>query len=568
MDDEAGDAAAFSSLPTAVEHTSPPYYRDPSMSSSEPSNADLLTRARGIARLLATLGDPATVEQLAGRVCESARRQLGVDAAALFICGDDGGPIECVAADGLAVEPPADLPGSLAAAALARLRGWAADAGFGLVELAPLVLDGVTAGVLALFLIDGAPFDADDLQSLGTGVAQALDHLRGVHELSRVVERQDREHDQLLRAERMRALGDMALGIAHDFNNVLNAILAQVGALAALHGPDAPPAATEALERLRKVALDGAATVGRVQEFSGQRRDREFEPVDVATLVGAVGDELRLRAPAGVRVEVQVAGARHPVLGSVGELRELLHALVENALEAVGEAGTVALELALAGEQLTLVVSDSGAGMSPAVRRRALDPFFTTKPRKKGLGLSVAWSIVRRHGGLLELDSHPGGGTRVRVRLPLVDGAAPGQPADAADAVSAEAGAVGRRVLLVEDDADNREAMSSLLSLGGFEVVAADCGAAGVRAFAPDRFDVVLTDLGLPDMDGWQVAGEIKRAAPATPIALITGWGLNLDRDEIRRRGVDLLVKKPIDPRVFLKQIENLVQLGGRKPSA
>jgi DNA-binding response OmpR family regulator len=123
-------------------------------------------------------------------------------------------------------------------------------------------------------------------------------------------------------------------------------------------------------------------------------------------------------------------------------------------------------------------------------------------------------------------------------------------------------------VLLVEDDPDNREAMASLLSLGGFEVITADSGANGVRTFSPDRFDVVLTDLGLPDMDGWRVAGEIKQVAPATPIALITGWGLNLDRDEIRRRGVDLLVKKPLDPRAFLDQIANLVQVGGRKPSA
>ncbi|HEX8951413.1 MAG TPA: response regulator, partial [Polyangia bacterium] len=133
---------------------------------------------------------------------------------------------------------------------------------------------------------------------------------------------------------------------------------------------------------------------------------------------------------------------------------------------------------------------------------------------------------------------------------------------------AATAAAGSRRVLLVEDDPDNREAMASLLALGGFEVIAADCGAAGVRAFADGAFDVVLTDLGLPDMDGWQVAGEIKQAAPAMPIALITGWGLNLDRDEIRRRGVDLLVKKPLDPRAFLGQIENLLQAGARKPSA
>jgi CheY-like chemotaxis protein len=155
----------------------------------------------------------------------------------------------------------------------------------------------------------------------------------------------------------------------------------------------------------------------------------------------------------------------------------------------------------------------------------------------------------------------------VRVILPAV------VPAHAAERTGGPAHASAnasntRRVLLVEDDPDNREAMESLLELSGFEVIAADSGAAGVQAFAPDRFDVVVTDLGLPDMDGWQVAAEIKQRSPAVPVALITGWGLNLDGAEIRRRGVDLLVKKPLDPSGFLDQIENLLQAGGRTPSA
>ena len=139
--------------------------------------------------------------------------------------------------------------------------------------------------------------------------------------------------------------------------------------------------------------------------------------------------------------------------------------------------------------------------------------------------------------------------------------------APAPDDAALPAGATVR-VLLVEDDPDNRDAMAALLALSGFTVTQADCGAAGVRAFSPERFDVVLTDLGLPDMDGWQVAGEIKQLAPLTPVALITGWGLNLDEDEIRRRGVDLLIKKPLDPRGFLRQLENLAHAGARKPSA
>jgi signal transduction histidine kinase len=540
------------------------------MSTSAPSPA--LAHARGVARILGALGDATSPEQLALRACKAARAELGVAAAALFVGRGDDGPdraaAERLADDGLDVELPDELPGTLEAAGIDRLRAWAHGAGYRRVELAPLDVADPVAGLLALFgADDAAPIDPVDLALLGSGIGHALHRLRAPREPPGGPAPAEREHDQLVRSERMRALGDMALGIAHDFNNVLNAILAQTGALMALVG-DSRPAAT-ALDRLRAVALDGAATTRRVQEFSGQRRDRDFEPVALPALVAEAAAELRARVPAGVRVDLALGPGDAAVLGTAGELGELLRELIDNALQASGPSagGAIALELGVEGDHAILVVRDSGSGMSPIVRRRAFDPFFTTRPRAQGLGLSVAWGIVRRHGGVIDLDSRIGHGTTVRVRLPVAVAppavAVPGPPA-----VAAPASGSGRRVLLVEDDADNREAMSTLLSLYGFEVTVADCAVAGINAFVPGRFDLVLTDLGLPDLDGWEVAGAIKRAAPATPIALVTGWGLNLDSDEIRRRGVDLLVKKPLDPRGFIQQIESLTQPGGRKPSA
>jgi signal transduction histidine kinase len=523
-----------------------------------------LDRARGVARLLAALAEPPLPESFGATVCQLACRHLGVEAAALFV--GDIQP-ERFGAAGFALDPPPGVPGSLAAADIARLHDWAITAGYRQLDLAILSHDARPAGLLALFSTAAAPLDAADLDILGGGVARALVHALAA--ASRASVDQDRAQDQLVRAERMRALGEMARGIAHDFNNALNAILGQTGVLGALVGDR--PAAAHALDRLRKVALDGAATIRRVQEFSGQRRDRDFDRVDLARIVTDAADEVRARAPSSVHVDLLVA-ARGVVEGNAEELDELVRVLVDNALEAMPEGGTLTLELAPVANDVQLTVADTGIGMSASVRRRALDPFFTTKgSRKKGLGLALAYGVVKRHGGRLELDSQlgVGEGSCVRVRLPV----APASDADAQrPSESRRAAAVeghgARRVLLVEDDPDNREAMASLLALGGFDVTAADCGAAGVRAFAGGRFDVVLTDLGLPDMDGWQVAGEIKQASPAMPIALITGWGLNLDREEIRRRGVDLLVKKPLDPRAFLGQIESLLQVGARKPSA
>jgi signal transduction histidine kinase len=534
------------------------------MAADDPSQARPIERVRSLARLLATLADPPSPEHFGTGVCQLVCRHLGVDAVALF-AGDD--PPARLGVAGFAVDPPANVPASLSASEIARLKDWAAGAGYRRIELAPLTLDARPTGLVALFSAAGTPLDAADLEILGLGVARALVHTRAAHELSRAFAEQDREQDQLVRAERMRALGEMARGIAHDFNNALNAILGQTGVLTSLVG--AEPAAADALERLRKVALDGAATIRRVQEFSGQRRDRDFARVDLARLVGIAADELRARARTDLQIDVTANGSC-AVNGNAEELVELVRVLLDNSVEAMPDGGTLSLALDGASGEVVLVVADSGIGMSASVKRRALDPFFTTKgSRAKGLGLALAWGVVRRHGGMLEIESQLGRGSRVRIRLPAaaaVDSAESPRPSDAAPAPAAVE--ASRRVLLVEDDPDNREAMASLLSLGGFDVTSADCGAAGVRAFSDGRFDVVLTDLGLPDMDGWQVAGEIKQAAPAMPIALITGWGLNLDGDEIRRRGVDLLVKKPLDPRQFIGQIENLLQAGARKPSA
>ena len=124
------------------------------------------------------------------------------------------------------------------------------------------------------------------------------------------------------------------------------------------------------------------------------------------------------------------------------------------------------------------------------------------------------------------------------------------------------------RVLLVEDDPDNREAMTSLLGLSGFAVTCADCGEAALSAFGAGLFDVVLTDLDLPDINGWEVARRIKHLAPALPVALITGWSLTLEDAEIRRRGIDLILKKPLDPRDLVSRLAALVQDAGRRPSA
>jgi signal transduction histidine kinase/CheY-like chemotaxis protein len=514
-------------------------------------------RLEGIARIVPHIGQrrPNNRAEAAARLCEAVRELTGAAAAALFL---DDGVLARAAACGFTLLPPDGLPNSLDGAELDKLIAWGSRRGLAPVELAPLRFEEQVLGVLALFGGPVEPLTGDDLAVLGGSAAYVLEQARTLDEQRRALETQERIQDQVVRTERLRVLGEVALGIAHDFNNVLNAMLVQVGVLELLAKEQ--PSLAAPIEHLKHVALDGASTVSRLQDFSRQRRDQEFAELDLTDLCRSASVMVRERVCAPLQVEERLEAAVL-VAGNARELREAIDAVLENAVDAQGERIRISLERN--GEEARLVIADDGAGMSKEVRKRAFDPFFTTKGSlASGLGLSVAYGIVRRHGGRIDLDSAPGQGTRVKIRLPAIGRTGASEAAARCD--SARPGGV--RILLVEDDDDNREAMATLLCLGGHSVIAAASGGDGVRHFAASSFDLVLTDLGLPDMTGWEVARQVKDVSSSTPVALITGWGLNLEKEEIHRRGVDLLIKKPIEPRTFLQQLAGLGRRSEGRP--
>ena len=530
------------------------------MMPERPESLDPIERMRAAAKLVARIGNVSGLEEVLSSVCDLACSTLALDAALLYL----GDRPECVALSGSIDPPPLAAYDPAAVVELHQL----VSTRFGRVEIAPIPLDASSPKIGGLLLLvsqsTGVSLSATDLEILGCGVGRELRHFRSSGELVLAFERHDRNQDQVVRVERMRALGEMALGIAHDFNNVLNAILTEVGILQKML-PDRIEA-QPVLERLQRIALGGATTIGKVQEFSGKRRDHDFTDLTLANVAARELDKVR-RFAAQIDFEDSLDPSIR-VHGNAPELGEVVNALLQNAIEALREragGGTVKVELKQ-GDDVELIVSDTGAGMSREVRRRAFDPFFTTKGgRSKGLGLSLAFGVITRHGGRIEIDSAPRQGTRVSIHLPIRAAQIasettprPGiEDANSANKIGRPQ-VTPRRILLVEDDPDNREAMMSLLELSGYVVTTAESGGAGIQAFGRGTFDLVLTDLGLPDMNGWQVAGWVKATSPAIPVALITGWGFNLDEDEIRRRGVDLLVKKPIDPRKFIASLEKL----------
>jgi signal transduction histidine kinase len=380
-------------------------------------------------------------------------------------------------------------------------------------------------------------------------LAQAIGEQVGVFiQNAQLYEQLDESRLRSVQAERLRAVGEMAAGVAHDFNNVLAIIL---GRAELLIRKTSAPEVRRPLEVIVKAAQDGARTVRRIKEFTRQSPGRR-EPVDLRALVRDVVDMTRARwhdqaQARGVRYDVAVEdGAAPPVLGDAADLREALTNLVFNALDAMPQGGRLTLRTVVDGDRVRCDIVDTGAGMSPELRVRIFEPFFSTKTEKgSGLGLSIVYGIVSRLGGEITVESTPGVGSVFRMWLPIADELT----MDAAEKPTAPRTSRGVRVLVVDDETEVRRALAEMLHLEGHVPVECPDGTAALQALDTESFELVLTDLGMPGLGGWEVVRAVKQRHPGMPVGLITGWGDSIDTADAMRRGVDFLLAKPFQMR-------------------
>jgi PAS domain S-box-containing protein len=355
---------------------------------------------------------------------------------------------------------------------------------------------------------------------------------------------------QVLQQERLRALGQMASGIAHDFNNALSPVLGFTEILLDHPGHlDDRPKVLHYLHMIHTAAKDAASIVRRLREFYRPREGNEvFLPVSLNHLAEQV---IMLTQPrwkdqaqaTGATIRIATAFEMVPlVAGNEAELREVLTNLILNSVDALPEGGTITLRTRADGTSVLLEVRDTGIGMSDEVRAQCLEPFFSTKgERGTGLGLAMVYGIIQRHRGSLHIDSAAGQGTSVTVRL----------PAQAAPEVQkADRGAPPslRRlhVLVVDDDPPIREMLTAILAGDGHTVETACNGREGLAKFHAGWFDVVVTDRGMPEMSGDQLATAIKRLTPLKPVILLTGFGDLLIASGEKPVDVDIILSKPV----------------------
>ncbi|MDW7994566.1 MAG: ATP-binding protein [Gemmatales bacterium] len=442
------------------------------------------------------------------------------------------------------------------------LRQWAA-LGFHAAAAIPLFVGQEKVGVLLLLSKRSVGFTRDELHLAAT-IAELLGPIIACHrltgQLSQAYEQLQKAQQQLVNAEKMRALGELASGMAHDFNNALCGTLGFIEL--ALREPQLPAAVEELLRMARTCALDAAATVRRVQDFARWERGlQNAEIVLVNDLVRQVVELTRPRwhnaARAGSRiidVQLDLQSQAH-VMANPSELREVLTNIILNAVDAMPQGGKITITTQDEENYVAVHVRDTGMGMTPEVQQRVFEPFFTTKKeRGTGLGLSISYAIIKRHGGDISVESELGRGSTFTIRLPVVRQDPTPVPSNGS-ALACPKHRASLRILVVDDEPHVVSFLrQSLLHLGHQPQTFQDPEQA-LDDLRRNCYDLVISDLSMPKVDGLELASACAQIAPQVPVVLLTGWGEQLRQGDSLPAAVRYVLNKPIT----IQQLEQVL---------
>ena len=393
-----------------------------------------------------------------------------------------------------------------------------------------------------------------DQVRLAEGVQEAYEELRRTQEV-------------VVQQERLRALGQIVGGVAHDINNSLSPILAYSELLLDTM-PELPQNARECLEIINRSSDDIAHTVARMREF--YRRTSNSEQMNQVNLNEIVKEVIELTRPRWrdisqskgtiINLQPELEPDLPPLLCDPSDIREALINLVFNAVDALPHGGTITIitrtvdgldtpEAKNGARRVQVEVRDTGIGMDEKTRQRCCEPFFSTKTQQggTGLGLAMVHAMMQRREGTTDIDSAPGQGTSIRLTFPVHKAAL--QPA-AAVAMTPPEQNRSLNILCIDDEARVRQLLDVCLAHFGHQVSMASTGREGLRLFRAANqkqrpYEVVITDLGMPDIDGRQVAKAIKAESPNLPVIMMTGWGTTMGEDKEPASGVDALIDKP-----------------------
>ncbi|HIJ54737.1 MAG TPA: PAS domain S-box protein [Deltaproteobacteria bacterium] len=364
---------------------------------------------------------------------------------------------------------------------------------------------------------------------------------------------------QLRQMYKMEAIGTLAGGIAHDFNNILSIILGNTE-LAMDDVPEWNPAHSN-MREIKKAGLRAKDVVRQLLSFS-RKTEHERKPIRIAPLIKESVRFLRSSIPSSIEIRQNLSVQADAISGDPTQIHQVMINLCTNAAHAMEEEGGI-MEISLThvqldesavkqyqglkpGPHVILSVSDTGSGIEPEIKDRLFDPYFTTKEVNKGtgMGLAVVHGIVKNHGGEISIESEPGKGTAVHVLFPAVEALEKEITVEAPEALPRG----NERILLIDDESAIVKIGKQMLERLGYMCESKTSPVEAIELFQldPTQFDLLITDMTMPHMNGKKLAEEILKIRPDIPIILCTGYSDKIDEEQTKEIGIRAYVMKPI----------------------
>ncbi|HEY3761906.1 MAG TPA: ATP-binding protein [Verrucomicrobiae bacterium] len=439
-----------------------------------------------------------------------------------------------------------------------------AQAGYYTCLATPLTVEGKLMGILVLQRRAKHGFSEAEnefILGLTAHVALAVRQTQLYQDLHKAYDDLRQTQQAIMQQERLKALGQMASGIAHDINNALSPIIGFSDLIVQMQA-GLSEASKKHLKYIKTAGEDIAHIVQRLRDFYRPRSEESLKMLNLNPLMEQVVDMTRPRwrdipQSRGVMIEIKMEldPTAPDLAGNESEIREALTNLILNAVDAMPQGGAITIrtrekrfgsgEGGNRSEHVILEVIDTGVGMDEKTRQRCLEPFFSTKGKRgTGLGLAMVYGVMERHEGQIEVDSEENKGTTFRLIFPVIK-------LEEEETEAEEAAIPGPfRILCVDDEPPLRELIREMLERDGHKIEVTDGGQAGIEAFRAAQqsnrpFDAVITDLGMPYVDGREVAATVKHESPNTPVIMLTGWGAFMKSDNSAPSEVDGILSKP-----------------------
>ncbi len=386
----------------------------------------------------------------------------------------------------------------------------------------------------------------------------------------RDISERKRLEEVALQTGRLRAVADLSSGVAHHFNNLLQIVMGSASlSLFELESGDLAQVKTN-LEQMLRAATLGSDTVKRLQTFANMRADvteSEGAVFDVATTVRNAADvskPLWKSDPEkkGIKIDLQLdVEDGCLVKGQENEIFEVLVNLIRNAAEALPQGGDIEVKACREADEVVITIRDSGTGIAEEDLTKAFQPFWSSKGVGigKGMGLAVTHGLVKRHGGSISVESKLGVGTTFTIRLPLAH-----EPVKKTEEPAIRPAEGHLIILVIDDDVNIASLLERICSKEGHTVYRALSGQEGLEIFNEEAVGLVISDLGMPGMNGWDVGKAIRsicqeKGVSKPPFILLTGYGgQELEREKITESGVDAVVAKPIDRATVLATVQKI----------